>query len=40
MSFEPRDYFRHILAEADYLIDRSAGLSFTNPHDDQVNGLE
>jgi uncharacterized protein with HEPN domain len=28
MSFEPRDYLRHILVEADYLIDRSAGLSF------------
>jgi len=28
MSFEPRDYLRHILVEADYLIGRSAGLSF------------
>jgi len=28
MSFEPRDYLRHILVEADYLIDRSAGLSY------------
>ena len=28
MSFEPRDYLRHILVEADYLIVRSAGLSF------------
>jgi len=28
MSFEPRDYVRHILIEADYLIGRSAGLSF------------
>ena len=27
MSFEPRDYLRHILAEADYLIDRSRELS-------------
>ena len=27
MSFEARDYLRHILAEADYLISRSAGLS-------------
>ncbi len=27
MSFEPRDYLRHILAEADYLIDTSAGLT-------------
>jgi uncharacterized protein with HEPN domain len=28
MSFEPRDYLRHILLEADYLIGQSAGLSF------------
>jgi HEPN domain-containing protein len=28
MSFEPRDYLRHILAEADYLIEQSAGLAF------------
>ncbi len=28
MSFEPRDYLRHILVEADYLIGHSAGLSF------------
>jgi uncharacterized protein with HEPN domain len=28
MSFEPRDYLRHILVEADYLIGESAGLSF------------
>jgi uncharacterized protein with HEPN domain len=28
MSFEPRDYFRHIVVEADYLISESAGLSF------------
>ena len=27
MCFEPRDYLRHILAEADYLIERSAGLT-------------
>ena len=27
MSFEPRDYLRHILVEADYLINRSAGLT-------------
>ena len=26
MSFEPRDYLRHILVEADYLIGRSEGL--------------
>lgn len=28
MSFEPRNYLRHILIEADYLLDRGAGLSF------------
>ena len=28
MSFEPRDYLRHILVEADYLIERGAGLTF------------
>jgi uncharacterized protein with HEPN domain len=28
MSFEPRDYLRHILVEADYLICQSDGLSF------------
>jgi uncharacterized protein with HEPN domain len=27
MSFEPRDYLRHILVEADYLIGQSAGVS-------------
>jgi uncharacterized protein with HEPN domain len=27
MSFEPRDYLRHVLVEADYLIARSEGLS-------------
>lgn len=27
MSFEPRDYLRHILAEADYLLSESSGLS-------------
>jgi uncharacterized protein with HEPN domain len=27
MSFEPRDYLRHILVEADYLIERTAGLT-------------
>ena len=26
MSFEPREYLRHILAEADYLIGHTAGL--------------
>ena len=28
MSFEPRDYLRHILVEADYLVGRSDGLTF------------
>jgi uncharacterized protein with HEPN domain len=28
MSFEPRDYLRHIPVEADYLIARSQGLSY------------
>ena len=28
MSFEPRDYLRHILAEANYLIEKSSGLTF------------
>jgi len=28
MSFESRDYLRHILVEADYLVERSAGLSY------------
>ncbi len=28
MSFEPRDYLRHILIEADYLVGRSSGLTF------------
>jgi uncharacterized protein with HEPN domain len=27
MSFEPRDYLRHILVEADYLIGQSVGVS-------------
>ena len=28
MSFESRDYLPHILVEADYLVERSAGMSF------------
>jgi uncharacterized protein with HEPN domain len=28
MSFEPRDYLRHILVEADYLVRSSAGIEF------------
>jgi uncharacterized protein with HEPN domain len=27
MSFEPREYLRHILAEVDYLIDASSGVT-------------
>ena len=27
MSFEPLDYLRHMLAEADYLIQESTGLT-------------
>lgn len=28
MSFEPRDYLRHILTEVDYLVESSRGLSY------------
>lgn len=28
MSFEPRDYLRHVLIEADYLLTNRSGLSF------------
>lgn len=28
MSFEPRDYLRHILVEVEYLLDQSHGLSY------------
>jgi len=28
MSFEPRDYLRHIVVETDYLIGQAAGLSY------------
>lgn len=28
MSFEPRDYLRHILVEADYLVAQRTGLKF------------
>lgn len=28
MSFEPRDYLRHIVVEADYLLGRSTDLTF------------
>ncbi len=36
MSFEPRDYLRHILVEADYLIDRSADLSYDTLASDET----
>ena len=36
MSFEPRDYLRHILAEAEYLVSRTAGLSFDSFHSDET----
>ena len=36
MSFEPRDYLRHILVEADYLIGRSEGLSFESFSSDET----
>ena len=28
MSFEPREYLQHMLVEVEFLIDRSAGLSY------------
>jgi len=28
MSFEPRDYLRHILTEADYLLAQTGGLQY------------
>jgi len=28
MSFEPRDYLRHVVVEADYLLTQRAGLTF------------
>ncbi len=36
MSFEPRDYLRHILVEVDYLLDRSRGLSFERFSEDET----
>ena len=36
MSFEPRDYLRHILVEADYLIDRSVGLPYATFSSDET----
>ena len=36
MSFEPRDYLRHILIEADYLLKQSEGLSFERFESDET----
>lgn len=36
MSFEPREYLRHILAEADYLIAHSRDLSFAAFRNDET----
>lgn len=36
MSFEPRDYLRHILAEAEYLLARSEGLTFDEFRTDET----
>ncbi len=36
MSFQPRDYLRHILTEADYLLKESEGLSFTAFESDET----
>ena len=38
MSFEPRDYLRHIAAEADYLLERSALLTFDTFSQDERFG--
>lgn len=31
MSFEPRDYLRHVLVEVDYLLDQSQTLTYVEP---------
>ncbi|CUS38883.1 conserved hypothetical protein [Candidatus Nitrospira nitrosa] len=36
MSFEPRDYLRHILVEVAYLLDRSHGLTYESFADDET----
>jgi uncharacterized protein with HEPN domain len=36
MSFEPREYLRHILAEADYLVARSRDLAPETFHADET----
>jgi uncharacterized protein with HEPN domain len=39
MSFEPRDYLRHILVEVEYLLDQSQGLSFERFVADETRGV-
>jgi uncharacterized protein with HEPN domain len=36
MSFEPRDYLRHIVVEADYLISHSSGLAWEHFAQDET----
>lgn len=36
MSFEPRDYLRHILLEAEYLLNASSGLTFDVSSSDET----
>lgn len=36
MSFEPRDYLRHIAAEADYLLERSGTLTWETFSQDET----
>jgi uncharacterized protein with HEPN domain len=36
MSFEPRDYLRHILTEADYLVAATADLTFAEYEQDET----
>lgn len=37
MSFEPRDYLRHIVVEADYLVAQSSGLTWERfSHDETL----
>jgi uncharacterized protein with HEPN domain len=36
MSFEPRDYLRHILAEVEYLLDQSRTLTYERFAADQT----
>ena len=36
MSFEPRDYLRHIFIEVEYLLNQSQGLSFEHFEADET----